>query len=304
MKCPHGRVIIHSRNAEEREDRHPDFLVRAKGLNPGIRVTVSFFSRYSCSMNGLVDTHAHLCDPVFDSDLSQVLQRAEAVGVKVIIAVGENMDDAAKNLALAARYPMIRAAAGLYPTVLDLELGARMRDFIRAEKGRLVAIGEVGLDYWAVKDEPAREQQREIFRGFIELSKESGLPLNVHSRSAGRHTVDLLLGMSASKVQLHAFDGKFSAALPAVEAGYFFSVPPSLVRSEQKQKLVRHLPLSSLLVETDSPVLGPVPQVRNEPANVVIAVKAISEAKGVSETEVIEAVAENTRRLYGITNDE
>jgi TatD DNase family protein len=255
-------------------------------------------------MIALVDTHAHLCDPVFDADLMQVLQRAEEAGVKAVVAVGENMEDAGKNLTLSARHPMIRAAAGLYPTFLDLEIAAEMRAFIRVEKDRLVAIGEVGLDYWIVKNEADREQQREIFRGFVELSKEVGLPLNVHSRSAGRRTVELLLEMSASKVQLHAFDGKFSAALPAVEAGYFFSVPPSVVRSEQKQKLVRRLPLSSLLVETDSPVLGAVAQMRNEPANAVIAVKAISELKGVSETEVLEAVAENTRRLYGITNDD
>jgi TatD DNase family protein len=255
-------------------------------------------------MSALVDTHAHLCDPAFDADLTEVLQRAEAVGVKAVVAVGENLADAVKNLALAARHPMIRAAAGLYPTILDLGLAESMRDFIRAQKDRLVAIGEVGLDYWVVKNGPDREQQREIFRGFIELSEKLGLPLNVHSRSAGRQTVNLLLEMSASKVQLHAFDAKFGAALPAVEAGYFFSVPPSIVRSEQKQKLVRHLPLSSLLVETDSPVLGPLPQGRNEPAHVTIAVKAISELKGVSETEVIEAVAENTRRLYRITNYE
>jgi TatD DNase family protein len=256
------------------------------------------------SMSMIVDTHAHLCDPVFDADLSLVLQKAEAAGIGAVIAVSENIKDAVKNLEIAARSPMVRAAAGLYPTMLDLDLAAQMRDFIRAHKDRLIAMGEVGLDYWVVKNEPDREIQREIFRGFIELSKEIGLPLNVHSRSAGRHAVDLLLDTAAAKVQLHAFDGKFGSALPAVEAGYFFSVPPSVVRSEQKQKLVRNLPLSCLLIETDSPVLGPVPQERNEPANAIIAVKAIAELKGVTEAEVIEAVSENTRTLYGITNDE
>jgi TatD DNase family protein len=252
------------------------------------------------SMSVLIDTHAHLCDPVFDSDLQQVLQKAEASGVAAVVAVGENMRDAEKNLQLAARFPMVCAAAGLYPALLDLNLAARMCDFIRAHNDRLVAIGEVGLDYLVVKSEADREMQREIFRGFIKLSKELGLPLNVHSRSAGRHTVRLLLEAAAAKVQMHAFDGKFGAALPAVEAGFFFSVPPSVVRSEQKQKLVRNLPLSCLLVETDSPVLGPEPQNRNEPANAVIALKAIAELKGVSESEVMEAVAENTRKLYGI----
>jgi TatD DNase family protein len=255
-------------------------------------------------MSFLVDTHAHLCDPAFDADLSLVLQKAEASGIGAVIAVCENMNDAVKNLEIAARNQMVRPAAGLYPAILDLDLAAYMCDFIRAHKDQLIAIGEVGLDYWVVKNEPDREIQREIFRGFIELSKEIGLPLNVHSRSAGRHAVDVLLETAAAKVQLHAFDGKFGAALPAVEAGYFFSIPPSVVRSDQKKKLVRNLPLSCLLVETDSPVLGPVRQKRNEPANAFIAVKAIAELKGVSEAEVIEAVGENARTLYGITNFE
>ena len=86
--------------------------------------------------------------------------------------------------------------------------------------------------------------------------------------------------------------------MPAVEAGFFFSIPPSVIRSEQKQKLVARLPLSCLLIETDSPVLGPYPKERNEPANAVVAVKAIAEIKGKKEEEVIEIVAENQKRLY------
>jgi TatD DNase family protein len=250
-------------------------------------------------MKMTTDTHAHLCDPVFDPDLEIVLERAQIAGISAIIAVGENLADAEKNLVLAARHPMIRPAAGLYPTYLDLELAAKMRAFILSHKDELVAIGEVGLDYWMVKEESGREMQRDIFRGFIEQSKELALPLNVHSRSAGRHAVKVLLESAAGKVQLHAFDGKLSAAMPGVEAGFFFSVPPSILRSEQKQKLVRKLPLSTLLIETDSPVLGPVPQERNEPANAWIAARVIAELKGITVDEVGEAVTENTSRLYG-----
>lgn len=248
----------------------------------------------------LIDTHAHLCDPMFEADRGQVLERAAAAGIEAVIAVGETINDAEKNLQLAAQYKMIRAAAGLYPTFLDLEVAAQMRNFIRMNRNRLAAIGEVGLDYWMIKEEEDREIQREIFRSFIELSKELDLPVNVHSRSAGKHAVAVLLESGASRVQLHAFDGKFGAAMPALEAGFCFSVPPSIVRSEQKKKLVRQLPLSSLLVETDSPVLGPAAQERNEPANAIVAVRAIAELKGVNEEEVIEAVAENTRKLYGM----
>lgn len=249
----------------------------------------------------MIDTHAHLCDPVFDADRGEILKKAEEAGIAAVVAVGETLEDAEKNLRLASLHAMIRPAAGLYPTQLDLAQASRMHRFIRDNHRNLVAIGEVGLDYWVVQDERARELQREIFRGFIELSKELDLPLNVHSRSAGGHAISVLLEALADRAQLHAFDGKYSAAMPAVEAGFFFSVPPSIVRSEQKQKLIRKLPLSCLLIETDSPVLGPVAQERNQPANALISVKAIAGLKGISETEVAEAVTENSRKLYRIT---
>ena len=247
----------------------------------------------------LVDTHAHICDSVFDADRINVLQEAAEAGVSAVIAVGENIADARRNIDLAATHPMIKPAAGLYPTILDRDQAGQMCRFIRKQRSKLVAIGEVGLDFWIVKEEPQRELQKEIFKSFISLSKELNLPLNIHSRSAGRHAVALLLEGSAVKVQMHAFDGKASAALPAIEAGYFFSIPPSVVRSRQKQKLVRNLPLNCLLVETDSPVLGPEPKERNEPANVRISINAIAKLKNVSEVEVIDVVAENTKRLYG-----
>lgn len=247
----------------------------------------------------IVDTHAHIGDASFDVDRGEVLQRAADASVTAVIAVGENLDDARRNLKLAEKHPMIRPAAGLYPTILDLDQADQMHALIRRERARLVAIGEVGLDYWVVKEASDKALQREILKGFIGLSRELDLPLNIHSRSAGRHAVALLLENSASRVQMHAFDGKASAALPAVEAGFFFSVPPSVVRSRQKQKLVKHLPLSCLLAETDSPVLGPDPKKRNEPANITLAIKAIAELKSITEEEVLAAVGENTRHLYG-----
>jgi TatD DNase family protein len=247
----------------------------------------------------IVDTHTHICDSSFEADRSEVLDRAADVGVGAIIAVGEDIADARRNIELADEHPMIFPAAGLYPTILDLDQAEQMHSFIRSERLKLVAIGEVGLDFWVAKEASQKEIQKEILKGFISLSQELDLPLNIHSRSAGRHAVALLLENGATRVQMHAFDGKASAALPAVEAGFFFSIPPSVIRSRQKQKLVKHLPLSCLLVETDSPVLGPEPSERNEPANISFSIKAIAELKNVSEDEVIESVAENTKRLYG-----
>jgi TatD DNase family protein len=180
-----------------------------------------------------------------------------------------------------------------------MKTAREMAAFIQGHRERLIAIGEVGLDYWMVKEESDRKIQREIFKLFIDLALQLDLPLNVHSRSAGRHAVSLLLEHNAQRVQFHAFDGKASAAMPAVDAGWFFSIPPSIVRSRQKQKLVKQLPLSCLLVETDSPVLGPVAGERNEPANALLAIRAIADIKGIAEEKVVDRVVENTRRLFG-----
>jgi TatD DNase family protein len=249
---------------------------------------------------GLIDTHAHLCDASFDGVRQEIVARARQVGVEAIVAVGEDLTDARKNLVLSAEFPaVVLPAAGLFPTNLDLAAADELIAFVRGTPDRWVAIGEVGLDHWKVKDEGQREIQREIFGRFIDLARTLGLVLNVHSRAAGSATIEFLLEKGAERVQLHAFDGRASRAQPALEAGYYFSIPPSIVRSRQKQKLVRQLPLSCLLVETDSPVLGPDPRASNEPANVLVSLRTIAEIKGLSEEEVAEAVEENTRSLYG-----
>ena len=142
--------------------------------------------------------------------------------------------------------------------------------------------------------------QRAALTRLAELALALDLPLNVHSRSAGRHTLDLLLARGARRVLMHAFDGKAGHALRGAEAGYVFSIPPSIVRSPQKQKLVRALPLEALALETDSPVLGPTAGERNEPANARIALRAIAEIKCLAEDRIAEAAEANTRRVFGL----
>ncbi len=247
----------------------------------------------------LVDTHTHLGDPVFDADRAEVLGRARDSGVGAVIVVTEALDEVERNLALARIHPELRLAFGLYPTHLDEEAAATFEEIIRRQREDLVAIGEVGLDRWMVKDERDRELQCRIFRRFIRLANELELPLNVHSRSAGHQAIDVLIDEGARKVQLHAFDGRASRTRPAIEAGFFFSIPPSVVRSQQKQKLLSALPLECLLLETDSPVLGPVADERNEPANVRKSLDAIAEVKELEVERVEQAVIANTKQLYG-----
>lgn len=247
----------------------------------------------------LIDAHAHLCDPVFSRDLPAVLDRARRAGVTQVLCVGETLADAERNLQLAAGSDILRAAAGLYPTILEPEQADGMISLIRRERESLWAIGEVGLDRWKVQDEEGRTVQEEIFRRFIRLSRELELPLNIHSRSAGRRTLELLEEEGSCRALLHAFDGKAALAGRGLDLGCFFSIPPSVVRSRQKQTLLRRLPLERILLETDSPVLGPEPGRRNEPANLAVSLRAVSEAKKVSLEDVARATTRNARALFG-----
>jgi TatD DNase family protein len=247
----------------------------------------------------MVDVHCHLSSEAFSSDLAAVLERARQAGVTRIISVGENLTDNLRVLALVREYPAVLAALGHYPDLLDEQQAAANEALIRQHRPQLVAMGEVGIDHWIAKEPEDRERQHAVFLRFVHLARELDLPLSVHSRSAGHHALRLLTEAGAQRVCLHAFDGKAGYAQQAAEAGYYLSVPPSVVRSEQKRKLVAAVPLSRLLLESDAPVLGPDREQRNEPANILLAVAAIAEIKSVAPAEVIKVCLENTVRLFG-----
>jgi TatD DNase family protein len=144
----------------------------------------------------LYDCHCHLADEAFDADRAEVIERAREVGVRRVLSVSEDLRDAHRVLEVCERHAdFMVPALGVHPDrvaeVTDAEL-AEMEDLIRAEAPRLGGIGEVGLDYRPCWDDRVRERQVEVFRWMIRLGSELGLPLSVHSRSAGRHAIALL----------------------------------------------------------------------------------------------------------------
>ncbi|XP_062493071.1 putative deoxyribonuclease TATDN3 isoform X2 [Pezoporus occidentalis] len=270
---------------------------------------------------GPVDCHCHLAAPCFQADVADVVRAAQQAAVSALVVVSEQAAEFPSVLALSEslshgtdahsmpRFPgFVFPCLGVHPvqevspeeqrsvTLKDLDAALPL---IELYKDKLVGIGEVGLDFtprFASTDEQ-KEGQRQVLIKQTEIARRLDLPLNVHSRSAGRPTINLLKEQGATKVLLHAFDGKPSVAMEGVKAGYFFSIPPSIIRSEQ-QKLVKLLPLENMCLETDSPALGPEKQVRNEPKNIYIAAEYIARIKGIPVEEVIEVTTQNALKLF------
>ncbi len=244
----------------------------------------------------VVDTHCHLEQAEFLHDLDAVVDRALEGGVHMITSA-ITPDTWSRGLDIAYELQNVHAAIGLDPVLFsDLE---SVLDCIHKNASQLIAIGEVGLDHYRTRDHSERECQRSAFEAAIEKADDLRLPVQVHSRSAGKKAIEVLSSMNAHSVHMHAFDGKASLArIASREKGYYFSIPTSVVRSAQKRKLVKAVDIERILVETDSPVLGPDRETRNEPMNVWMALREIASILKREEEEMREILLENTLRLY------
>ena len=250
----------------------------------------------------LYDCHCHLHDAAFDADRDAVIDRARARGVRRVLSVAEDLEDAWRLLSLSERSDgFLLPALGVHPDrapgLGDSEVGEVIA-LIERFAPRLGAVAEIGLDFRPCWDEKARDRQREVFRAMIAVGGRLKLPLSIHSRSAGHHAIDELEKAGAESVVLHAFDGRAVHGERGASLGYSFSIPPSIVRSVVIEKLVRRLPLRSLLLESDSPVLGPLAEERNEPANLRVGLARIAAILDLSEVDLSERIGENTRELF------
>jgi len=248
----------------------------------------------------LIDVHSHLCSRDFDTDRAVVVQHSQASGLVAILDSGETLKENEKALDLSEKFPILKPCAGFSPKNLKQPDAKLVQAYIRANFEKFIAIGEVGLDYWIVKEEAGRKKQREIFASFIELAKEFDKPIVVHSRSAGKYAIDLLKKHNATRVCMHAFDGSAQNAMIGADSGFYFSIPPSIVRSEQKQKMVTKLPIENLLLESDAPSLGPESGKRNEPANITVSLKKIAKIKQLTKEEVAKKTTENAKKLFNL----
>ncbi|MBI4738577.1 TatD family hydrolase [Candidatus Woesearchaeota archaeon] len=261
----------------------------------------------------LVDVHAHLDHVDFADDIKQVIDRAQAAGVKAIITQGVNHESNLAVLALSKKYDIVKAALGLYPldatnvkvdeayfsgepllprTKVDVD---DTLAFIEKHKDSIIAIGEVGLDAKFSKD---MKMQLENFEKIITLSKKIKKPLIVHSRKAELETIEMLETAKHERVLMHCFSGKLKLAKRIEDNGWMLSIPPCVVRSSHFQDLIRRTNIGHLLTETDAPYLGPQPGVRNEPANVIESIRMIAQIKKMTVEDTANNLFQNYQRLF------
>ena len=243
-----------------------------------------------------IDVHCHLDSRFYSAgEVGEVVEIAKKENVKLIVANGIGISENKEVIELAKKYKEIRGALGVHPTEILRDIDEEI-EFIRANAGKIIAIGEVGLDF--LESGADREKQKKVFQKFIELAIELNKPLIVHSRKAEKECVEMLEESGAKKIVMHCFSGGFKLIDRISANGWSFSVPASVKYNEHFQNLVRRVELSQLLCETDSPFLHPLREGKNEPAFVVESYRKIAEIKGKSLKEVEREIEGNFRKLF------
>ena len=252
----------------------------------------------------LIDTHAHLCDEKFDDDRIDVIARAHEAGVTKIISMGDTMAASAQVVQDAEEYPALYAAVGIHPEsacVLTDEMRRQLLTW--AQHPKVVAVGEIGLDYYWEKDASRRALQRDLLAAQLDLAREAGLPVCIHDREAHGDTLAILRAEGAGLTGvLHCYSGSLEMARELWKMGWYIGIdgPLTYKNAAKLPDIVREAPADKLLVETDCPYLAPVPLrgKRNEPACVTHIVAKIAEIRGEAFEEVARYTTENAQRLY------
>lgn len=251
----------------------------------------------------LIDTHAHLDHERFKDDVDQVIERAKLAKVQSIVTVGADLESSRQAVGFAKRYPGVIATVGVHPHDADSVSDSVIREIaMLAEDERVIAIGEIGLDYHY--DFSPRDVQRRVFAIQISLGRELGLPIVVHVRDAYRDAISILKSEHAEDVGgiIHCFSGDREVAKDCLDMGFYISIGGILTfaNSEELRGIIKDLPLDRILLETDAPYLTPVPYrgKRNEPAYVVHVAETLANLKGISFDEVAEATTFNAHKLF------
>ena len=251
----------------------------------------------------LVDSHAHLDLPEFDDDRNEVIKRAKENGIDYILNIGINSESCRKAITLADSYDFIYASIGIHPhdaKDVDEDTYAVLKSL--ANNKKVLAFGEIGLDFY--RNLSPKGIQIKRFREQINLANELKLPVVIHNRDAHKETLEILKEEGAKNLGgiIHCFSGDYSMAKSCIDMGFYISIPGTITfpKAVELQEIVKKLPLSKILIETDCPFLTPVPYrgKRNEPSFVRYVAEKIASLKDTPLEEVAEITSQNFRSLF------
>jgi len=271
----------------------------------------------------LTDTHCHLDFNKFDEDRESVIKRASELGIERILIPGLDLESSFAAIQLAESHPNIYAAVGFHPTDVD-KFSEQAFNEVRelAIHPKVIAVGEIGLDYYWVKEEENRAFQREVLKRQLAFAETVNKPVVIHMREENdtwfaQASVDLLeiLAEWHNELQsknhplaekpgvLHSFNGNLENAQKAIALNFYIGVtgPVTYKNADEKRQIIRRLPLERLLIETDAPFLTPVPHrgKRNEPAFVAYIADKIAEIHMTTSEQVAEVTTTNAACLFG-----
>lgn len=257
----------------------------------------------------IFDTHAHYDDSAFDTDREELLSSLHEAGVGTVVNVSASLSGTRRTVELTEKYPFIYGAAGVHPDEVG-ELDENSFQWLKEQclRERIVAVGEIGLDYYWDKENHAL--QKEWFVHQLRLAQELNMPVIIHSREAAADTMDILKKEYKPKIPVvvHCYSYSPEMAREYIKMGYYLGIGGVLTFKNAKKlkDVVTETPIEKILLETDAPYLAPVPfrGKRNDSRKLTYVAEAISEIKGITPEEVIRITEENAFRFYRIRQEE
>ncbi len=252
------------------------------------------------------DSHAHYDDIAFEEDRVELLESLREKNINYVVNVGADLESTKRTIDLCNQFSFIYGAAGIHPEAAD-HLTNKDFAWIREQlnHSKIVAVGETGLDYYWKEVEP--HIQKEAFDKQLQFTLETNLPVIVHSRDAAKDTLDMIRSANNNhrmKGIIHCFSYTKETAREYLDMGFLFGIG-GVITFSNAQKLkeaVQYIPIGSIVLETDSPYLSPIPfrGKRNSSLNLPIIGKAIAEVKGLDYEEAMSILYQNTLKIYGI----
>lgn len=254
----------------------------------------------------IFDTHAHYYDEAFDADRDALLSTLPARGVEWIVCPGCDLESSRACIDLAAKYDYIYAAAGFHPenlagvSLADVE---QIRTLCAAPK--VVAVGEIGLDYYWVKDKDERAFSRDVFAAQLSLSEELDLPAIVHDRDAHKDCVDIVRAHPGARGVFHCYAGSLEDAKVLIDRGWMLSFTGNITfhNARRAPEILKWLPLDRLMLETDAPYMAPEPHrgKRCDSSLIPYMAEKVAECKGdITAEDVLRITCENAKKFFNI----